>query len=459
MSGQSEGRDLSWQQRPTGELLRLAWPTAVSMLSYSTMTLVDTLFVGRLGPAALAGVGLGGVSTWALLCFSIGLLRGAKVMVAQAVGAGNNDEVHAVKAAMLVYALLLGALTVALAQPAAGLLPALSASSAAGRAAAEYLALRSVGAPVVLLFWGLREVRQGLGDTRTPMLASVCANVANAGLDYLLIFGLDLGVAGAALASVLAAVVELAVLLSLWRGALQAHGLRTRHLAGLWWLGWPSGLELLVEMGSFTALSVMIARHSELHMAAHQVALQLVHFSFLPAFALADAVCVLAGQAVGAGRDPLVRRVARSGLVLGAIYTGACSLLFALGGQLLARAFSDSEPLALVVARLLLVAAVFQVFDAAATVARSALRGTGDVRFPAVAGALAAWLLTPPSMWLWGYRLGLGAVGGWLGLCAELVLAAALFWWRLERGGWRAAAARARSLRAELPPAPVVEGA
>jgi MATE family multidrug resistance protein len=83
---------LQWLESPMTELRRLSWPIAVSMLSYSAMTLVDTIFVGRLGPAALAGVGMGGVVSFALVVFSIGLLRGVKVLVSQAVGSGRPER-------------------------------------------------------------------------------------------------------------------------------------------------------------------------------------------------------------------------------------------------------------------------------------------------------------------------------------------------------------------------------
>jgi MATE family multidrug resistance protein len=296
-----------------------------------------------------------------------------------------------------------------------------------------------------MLFWGMREVRQGLGDTRWPMVASVCANVLNVGLDYLLIFGLGLGVTGAAAASVLACVVELSLLVVLTRGP-EARGLRWRHVTALWWVGWPSGMELVVEMGSFTVLTVLISRFSEVHMAAHQVALQVLHFSFLPAFAVSDAASVLAGQAVGAGRLSLVPRVARLAMAATGTYTAACSLLFALGGQAIAGLFTESADLARVATHLLWVAAVFQVADAGAMVARGVLRGTGDVRYPALVGTIAAWALTPPAMWLLGYHAGLGALGGWIGISMELIVTCVAFWLRLSRGGWHAAAARARAV-------------
>src|SRR5688572_32600747 len=128
----SAPRELPWIERPMAELRRLSWPIAVSMLSYSAMTLVDTIFVGQLGPAALAGVGMGGVVSFALVVFSMGLLRGVKVLVSQAVGAGRPERAADFLAAGLVLALGLGVLTVLAGQLVALLLPRLAASAEAG---------------------------------------------------------------------------------------------------------------------------------------------------------------------------------------------------------------------------------------------------------------------------------------------------------------------------------------
>jgi MATE family multidrug resistance protein len=99
---------------------------------------------------------------------------------------------------------------------------------------------------------------------------------------------------------------------------------------------------------------------------------------------------------------------------------------------------------------LLRVATIFQIFDAANVVGRAALRGAGDVRFSAVVGVTTSWLCTPPLAWLLGFRLRLGAVGGWLGLCLEIVVGAGLLWWRIARGTWRQAAMAAQlRLRAD----------
>src|ERR1700755_1247992 len=97
-------RGLAWRERPLLELARLAWPIALSQLSLSLMTAVDTLFVGRLGASALAGVALGGTATFTVFCFAIGLLRATKIVVAQAVGAGRRSAIQAQLGASLVVA-------------------------------------------------------------------------------------------------------------------------------------------------------------------------------------------------------------------------------------------------------------------------------------------------------------------------------------------------------------------
>jgi MATE family multidrug resistance protein len=188
-------------------------------------------------------------------------------------------------------------------------------------------------------------------------------------------------------------------------------------------------------------------------MAAHQIALQVCQFSFLPAFAVAESASVMAGQAVGARRDELVTRAARLGLWTAGGYTGLCALVFAVGAPVIVAGFgfAATAPLTAVAVRLLHVAAIFQLFDGANIVARSVLRGVGDVRFAAVVGVVTSWLMTPPLTWLLGWRAGMGAFGGWCGLCAETILGAVILWRHLAGDKWRAAAEAARAAT-ELPP-------
>src|SRR5690606_37988871 len=200
-------------------------------------------------------------------------------------------------------------------------------------------------------------------------------------LDCLFIFPLGMGVDGAAWASVAAAGAECAALaLVQRRSGFGFAALRVRDIVEVARMGWPLGLQMLVEVGSFALLTVLVASTSELDGAAHQIAIQVVHLSFLPAFATGEAASILVGQAVGADRDDLVRRVARQTLVLVAIYTSSCALVMALVPDLIAGAFTEDPALIATTRRLLYVAALFQIFDGMHIVGRCVLRGTGDVR-------------------------------------------------------------------------------
>ncbi|HEX7836075.1 MAG TPA: MATE family efflux transporter [Kofleriaceae bacterium] len=436
---------MSWTERPGRELLRLAWPITVSMVSFSTMTLASTAFVAHIGADELAGVGLAGVVGFALVCFGIGLLRGAKTLVSQAVGAGRRDRIPELVGAALGLAIVLGAAAMVAGHLVAPLLVAVSASPRAGRFAAQYLVIRSLGAPLVLLYAALREARYGQGDSRSPMRASLAGNAVNIALDTTLILGLGWGVQGAAIATICGNVTEL--LLLAWPMRAQLRGVRCRLAAvrEVWAQGVPNGTQFVMEVGSFLILTVMVARMSAIDGAAHQMVLHLVNVSFLPAHALAEAAAVLVGQAVGAGHDALVPRVARRALLLGASYASLCLAAYAVIGGMIAHALAAGDTaLAARATMLVHVSLAFLVADAANVIARGVLRGASDVRYAAIVGIATSWLTTPPLTWLLGVGFGLGAVGGWIGLAVEIVVGASLFWLRVVRGGWRPAAAAAR---------------
>jgi multidrug resistance protein, MATE family len=436
---------LTWIERPGRELLRLAWPITVSMVSFSMMTLTSTAFVAHIGADELAGVGLAGVVGFALVCFGIGLLRGAKTLMSQAVGAGRRDRIPELLAAALALALVLGAAAVVLGHLIAPLLVPLSASPRAGRFAAQYLAIRSAGAPVVLVFAALREARYGQGDTRAPMRASLAGNAVNIALDATLILGLGWSVRGAAVATICGNLTELALLAWPMRSALRGLVWRRAAVREVCAQGLPNGAQFVMEVGSFLILTVLVASMSAVDGAAHQMVLHLVNVSFLPAHALAEAAAVLVGQAVGANRDALIPRVARRTLLIGASYAAVCVVVYAVLGGLITRAMaSGNAALAARAATLVHVGLAFLVADAANVIARGVLRGASDVRYAAVVGIITSWLTTPPLTWALGVACGLGAVGGWIGLAVEIVVGASLFWLRVLRGGWRPAAAAAR---------------
>lgn len=443
----ADHKKLSWKQAPLAELLRLAWPICVSMLSYSAMTVADTAFVSQIGPAALAGVGLAGTLTFAAVVFGIGLLRGVKVVVAQAVGANKMGRVDEIAATGLLIAVSMGFLVLAAGQVLVWIVPPLAASPLAGAYAADYLSVRLLAAPIFFIFCTSRETSYGVGNSRAPMVASVLANIVNIALDYVFIVELNYGPSGAAWATFVATFLEAGVVLWLAGGP----GLRSLR-KGLRWLkavmrvGLATGLQFAVEVGAFTLLTILIASMSETEMAAHQVALCVIHFAFLPMVAIGEAASVMAGQAVGADRDELVPTVALYTIAVGASYALFCTLILAIFSPGMAALFGDDLGVREAATRLLYLAAVFQLGDAFNISARSILRGTGDVRFPAIVGVGISWLALPPLTWFFGIHMGLGALGAWLGITFEIFTVAAILWWRLWRGGWRHSASKSRAV-------------
>lgn len=437
--------NLSWTQRPGRELLRLAWPITISTVSFSAMNLVSTAFVASTGADELAGVGLGGVVAFALVCFGIGLLRGAKTVISQAVGAQRRDQIPALLGAALGIAVILGAASMIASHLLAPLLPRFSASTRAGAFAAEYLTWRSLSAPLVLIYAALREWRYGQGDTRLPMRAALAGNGVNIVLAATLITGFGLGVKGAALAAVFGNVTETLFLAVPLRKDLLRVRWRMDAVRAVWSQGVPNGLQFVMEVGAFLILTVIVARMSACDAAAHQMVLNLVNVSFLPAHALSEAAAVLVGQAVGANQDSLVPVVARRAIILGASYAVLCMVVFLLlGGSIVSSMSAGDASLAARSTTLMHVGIAFLVADASNVIARGVLRGTGDVKYAAIVGIVTSWLTTPPLSWLLGVTAGLGVVGGWIGLAVEIFVGASLFWIRVLYGGWRPAAAASR---------------
>lgn len=436
---------LTWISAPYAELMRLSWPICVSMLSYSAMTLADTIFVGRLGKASLAGMGLAGTLAFAAVVFGIGLLRGVKVVVSQAVGAGKEDRVEQYAASGILIALAMGLLVLIFGQLLVLAVPFLAASSEASAIGADYLFVRLLGSPMLFLFCTTRETTYGMGNTRFPMIASLVANIVNIGLDYVFIVELGAGPSGAAWATVIASVLEVGILVALTN----APGFRhlksgVHYLRAVLKMGIPTGIQFAIEVGAFTLLTVLIASMSEAEMAAHQIALSVLHFAFLPYVAISEAASVMVGQAVGANRDDLVPQVARSALLTALGYALLCTLFFVLGANWIANGFGVDSDVKEIATNLLYLAAVFQMGDACNVIGRGVLRGTGDVQWSAKVCVGIAWLFQPTLTWYFGYHLEMGAFGGWLAIVVEIFLGAIALWWRLSVGGWKPLARASR---------------
>ena len=419
----------------------LAWPVLVSMLSMSAMNVADTLFVGWLGTAELAAVGLATTLTWFVFTPSRGLLKGIKILTSQRTGAEDVETSDQLVTQGLWMAVVMGVLLLMLAPLGAQLFWALGASSAVSDHATSYFAIRVLFAPIVLSAWATELWFQGRGDTRTPMVASVIGNVLNIALDPLLIFGLGpvpaLGIAGAAWATVISQIVGGAILL--WR----AWPTIRRSLAPSWSLirrslplGVPIAAQWTLDFGGFLVFLSLLARAGDAHLAAHVLVFRIVQVSMLPGFAIGDAAGVLVGQAVGARRSEAARQAWAAGVWQSIVLMGAFGVLFLVAPTWVLAPFDPSADVATLGITLLALAALWQVADALVMVNYCALSSAGDTRFTLLLFVGGSWFIQVPLTLLLVGWLEWGAVGAWWALTIEITLMAAASQLRIRSRGW-----------------------
>jgi multidrug resistance protein, MATE family len=423
---------LAWEGRPFRELLRLSGPMVISLLSVSAMTLVDTLFIGWLGSTELAAVGLGGMGVFTVVSFGTALFGAARVRVGEAVGQGNDAAVRSELGAFLRVSLVLGLISTAVALVLGFLLPRLTDDLGTALLARDYMMVRGLSCPLVLLTQALAQWRQARGDSAGPMRATLVANAVHAPLDAALIFGLELGVAGAAWASVASALVEAGLLVWLQRpeGFFVSRSTWPQALSTVR-RGLPSGLERVLDMIAFTVVPLLLLEVGPVQVAAHQIVLQLSLVSFLPLIAISEAVCILVSQVVGAGRPALLVVLTRSGVALAGGYAALLCLLFLAAPSTLIRLFNGEGAVVLVGVATLRWAALLQLINAFYNLFKGILRGLSSIRLVAWVTVVCAWTFTPPLTFLWGVRGGYGAPGAWLALCVEVSVGTAILGARL----------------------------
>ena len=411
-------------------MFRLAAPVVLAELGWMTMGLVDTLMVGRLGPEAIGAVGMGSTLFIGVCIFAMGLLLGLDTLVSQAFGARRPDQCHTWLRHGVALAFLLSppivALVFALTESMSlwGLHPRVLAL------AQPYLRIVALSTPMLLLHTSFRRYLQGIGVVRPVTVALVIANVLNAVVNWVLIFGHlgapALGVAGSAWATVAARVVMACVLLGtiLYRegtGPFIGH-VEIASLRRLLSLGLPAASQVTLEVGVFAAATVLAGRLPPVSLAAHQIAINIASFTFMVPLGIASAGAVRVGHAIGAGDRGAASRAGWTAFLFGALFMSSAAASFVLIPTALIGAFTRDPSVLASGVSLLWVAAVFQLFDGTQAVATGVLRGLGDTRTPMVWNLVGHWLIGLPLGYTLCFVLGLGVIGLWWGLSTGLII-------------------------------------
>lgn len=432
------------------EILTLAIPTILGMLSHTLMWAVDSAFLGHVSALALGAAGLGGLITWTVYCFFNGVTRITATFISQANGRGD-DEAVAVYAWQGTYVALVAGAILTLVGFRSDLILSLTGNSAEVQsAAASYMQIRMYSAVATQLTMTLSGFFQGRKDVKTPMYAGIVANILNIVLDYLMIFGVGgfpaMGIEGAALATSIANGVNAAILV--WF-ALVPRALRTRYrihiprpldrvrMSRLIRVGIPLSFAELVDMISFSTFTALIGQRGEGALAASQITVQLISFSFMPIWGITTAATVLVGNEIGRRNHDRAERLAIETYRIAFLYSLGIGAVLVMARQPLFSIFTSDANVLAYAAVLGLLAAIFQIFDGLRMIGIGVLQGAGDTRFPSLLAAVVLFGIFVPGTWVVVAKMGGGVVEAWIfGSFCYLVMAAGIYL-RFRHGAWK----------------------
>ena len=420
--------------RPT---LGLALPLVLAELGWMSMTIVDTMMVGRLPDSAVAmgAVSLGSGIFMVLALFGEGLLLGLDTLVAQAFGAGKREDCHR----SLINGVYLSiALTPFLAAPVwlmERFLTAIRVDASVLSQTIPYTKALTVGLFPLLLYFAVRRCLQAMNMVRPVAFALVTANIINAVFNWILIYGKwgapAMGTVGSGWSTAIARVYMAGVLIAYLFWYDRKHRtelLKTpvdidlRRIKQLIALGIPAAMQFTLESGVFATVTALIARLGAIPLATHQIALNTVAFTYMVPLGIASAAAVRVGQALGR-RDPRGASAAGgTAIFAGAAFMTLAGIVLVIVPRWIARIYTTDELVIRSTAALLAAGAAFQLFDGIQSVATGALRGAGDTRTPMLCHFTAYWIIgLPLGAWLC-FRRGWGALGLWIGLSLALIL-------------------------------------
>jgi putative MATE family efflux protein len=441
------------------EILALATPTILTMLSQTLMWTVDTALLGRVNSVSLAAAGLGGMLTWATYSLFNNLSRITGTFVSQAHGREDNESVAHYAWQGLYIALFTGLILQVLGYFSFTVLPWTRNPADVQDLTYVYIKWRSMSAVFTQLIFALMGFFQGRRDVKVPMYAGIIGNVLNMVLDVWLIFGWGgfelagrtwlavpaMGVKGAAIGTSVGTFVN-AVALIWWalaprlREKYQIHKFRKpewRAIANMIRVGLPSAWEGFIDMGGFLMFTIFVGTAGAVPLAASQITIQLLSFSFMPLWGLTTAASVLTGNWIGAGKPDTAAHYGRQTYKLGTYYSVALAVVIILLRHEIFKVFTNDPEILALGAGLAISAAIFQYFDGIRMLSSGILQGAGDTRYTMWVTLVLMWGGFIPLTWyLIVFRDG-NVIAAWYGASVCYLAQGVLMWQRFRSGKWK----------------------
>jgi MATE family multidrug resistance protein len=419
-------------------LWTLAWPAVLGQLGWMAMGVTDVIMVGDLGEVPLAAVTAGHIWSFGVIIFAMGVLSGLDPFFAQSHGAGDHRAQGHALARSILLALLLSIPATLLHYIAGPALQMLGQPAEIIASSAAYCKAMAWGCPAILVFSALRQFLQGGGWMRAPMVAVWVANLANIGLNALLIYGLwgfpAMGVEGCGWSTAIVRVLMIFLLLGLarknlfgrpWPSLPELRDLS--ELKRLLKIGGPVGIHFGLEVWAFNLVGLMMGVLGTRELAANSVVMNLISVTFMIPFGISAAAATRVGQLVGA-EEPW-GRAAWTAVGMGGSFMAMMGVVLLLFPEPLMRLYIDDDSVIRMGMLIVPMAAAFQLFDGIQAVSVGALRGAGDTFAPALVNLAGFWALGLPVAWGlgiegWGLAEPLGPGGVWWGLVVGLVFVA-----------------------------------
>ena len=426
----------------------------LGMIGHTLVGFVDNIMVGQLGTAELAAVSLGNSFVFIAMSLGIGFSTAITPLVAEADGENNIAKGkqafnHGILLCTILGIALFG--FILLIKP---LMYHMDQPVEVVKLAMPYLDLVAFSLIPLIMFQGFKQFADGLSQTKYAMWATILANVINIVLNYVLIFGKlgfpQLGIIGAAIGTLISRVVMLIFMWLLLKSKekfkpylerFSFNNIKKSILKKIINLGFPSALQMFFEVAIFTAaiwLSGVLGKNPQ---AANQIALNLSSMTFMIAMGLGVVAMIRVGNQKGLKNFKDLRRIALSIFLLVFLLDVIFASLFFIFNTQLPRLYVDEHDIVnqldnfeviTIAAKLLLVAAVFQISDGVQVVVLGALRGMQDVKIPTLITFIAYWMIGFPVSYFLGKEEVYGSVGIWLGLLAGLTASAIMLYIRFN---------------------------
>jgi multidrug resistance protein, MATE family len=441
-------------RRELVETIKLALPLALAQLAQFFMGVVDFACVGRYSPEAMAGVAIGNSLSWGLSSIGLGITMALDPLIAQALGAGEEQRAYQWWRVGRVVALLVGLPLVICAVVLAANLHLFGIEEVLAQETFYYVLARGPAQFGFLVYFAGRSYLQALGRTKPLVLAAIVSNIVNLVLDLLLVFG-DEGLVSVGLPAVgirpmgamgvgfTTACSSVVLALMIVVGA-RYYGPKDRVWKGpklpkrtMLRLGLPIGIQVAGESWLFASCGVLAGSFGAVASSAHQVGLTMAASAFMVALGVSGAASARVGRAVGAHDHGGARRAGMAGILVVSMIMAVTATLFLSVPEFLARIITNQPDVIAAALPLFTVGAAFALFDGAQVVMGSALRGAGDVKIPSVLALFGYWVVGFPVAMYCAFGLEMGVIGFWYGFTAGLstvsILLGLRFWWLTGR--------------------------